>query len=150
MLRKRVLVHLVLSTLTWSALWGLLATLRPERSEPMLVMAEPTQVYSDVPADPPTPSPGQSPVLSPAELRAKERILSTSADYKSIVNATFSLYRHYFCRLGEDSTHSKLKALLSRNRRVVQVDVNHGSLTFQMKNGMGGTLLLHTGAPDCP
>ena len=146
---RRVLLHLALATVTWSALFGLLSTLRkPNASLPMSGETSLGAPASDVQPTP-IPEPVSLPQMSRKHLRIKERTLATSSDGDSIIDAVFDLYSYHFCRIGEEATLRRIEQLLSRNRSVDYAYSRGGYLDFQMKDGVGGTLMLYTAAPDC-
>ena len=146
---RRVLLHVVLATLTWSTLFGLLSMLRSRPTGRPAVMCAPAL---EVPATTGPPAPVPELVrMSSKDLRVKERTLTASADRDSIVAAVVALYRYHFCRLGEDATLQRLQRLLSRNRHVAKAQSRGGGcLDLQMKGDFNGTLMLYSVMPDCP
>ena len=149
MLTRRVLLHLVLATLTWSTFFGLLSAVRPWPTASPAVTRAPTL---EVPATPVQAAPIPELVqMSSKDLRVKERTLTVSADRDSIAAAVCDLYRYHFCRIGEEATLRKLVQLLSRNRHVaIAQSRGGGCLDLQMKGGFRGTLMLYTVMPACP
>jgi len=148
---RRVLLHLVLATLTWSIFFALLSALRPLPTAPIALVGAPgLEVPASTVQAAPIPEPVHLPEVSSSDLRVKERTLTASADRDSIVDAIVDLYRYHFCRIGEDATLRRLDQLLSRNPRVTEVNSRSGSLDFRMKDGFSGTLMLYTATPDCP